>query len=90
MMNGTRACIAHVYRSLPLWLAREYLVELGGRADDVQIVSGKDWRAEISDAPEIELGAIRIGQIKIVFDGDAECVARIIAAFEKKALRAGG
>lgn len=88
-MNATRAQSARVYRSLPLWLAREYLMELGGRADDASI-NGEGWRAEICDAPDVVFGAIRIGQIEIRVDGDAESVARLIAAFEKKALRAGG
>lgn len=88
-MNATRAQSVRVYRSLPRWLAQEYLCELGGRADDASI-NGEGWRAEICDASDVVVGAIRIGQIEIVFDGDAESVSRLIAAFEKKALRAGG
>jgi len=44
----------------------------------------------LSEGETIALGALRIGQIQIVFEGDATAVEQVIAAFEKKALRAGG
>jgi hypothetical protein len=83
-MDATRTRVARVYRSLPLWLARDYLCELGGRARDAQTIQGERWRAELSDAPDIVLGAMRIGQIEIVFDGDAEILQSLVAAFEKR------
>jgi hypothetical protein len=77
------------YRSLPLWLARAYLVDIGGNASD-DGVRGADWSATLREGEPIAIGALRIGQIHIVFDGDAAALERVIAAFEKKALRAGG
>jgi hypothetical protein len=78
------------YRSLPLWLAREYLVEIGGKAVSDVEVRGATWHARLSEGETIPIGALRIGQIRIIFDGDASTLDPLIAAFEKKALRAGG
>lgn len=89
-MSGHHSIISRVYRSLPLWLAQEYLYELGGRARDAEWIQGENWRVLIRDAPEIVSGAVHIGQTQMVFEGDAETVARLLGAFEKKALRAGG
>lgn len=90
MKNLPREKITRTYRSLPLWLAHAYLLELGGRASGASSIEGESWHAEICDAPDVAVGAIHIGQTEIVFEGDAESVSRLIAAFEKKALRAGG
>lgn len=82
--------VIRVYRSLPLWLAQEYLCALGGAPLDAESVQGGGWHAVLSDAPDIVLGAVRVGQIQILFRGDAPAVRNVIAAFEKKAVRAGG
>lgn len=89
-MPASLTVTTRVYRSLPVWLALEYLEKLGGRAGDTRRLQGAGWRAIVRDAPDVELGVVRIGQTEIVFEGDAEIVPRIITAFEKKALRAGG
>lgn len=89
-MDSPIALVTRVYRSLPIWLAQEYLGELGGRIDDAECVQGKGWGARIFDAPDVVVGVVRVGQIQIVFEGSADAVARVITAFEKKALRAGG
>lgn len=89
-MPASPTVTTRVYRSLPVWLAFEYLEALGGRAGDAGWLQGAGWRAIVRDAPDVVLGVVRIGQTEIVFEGDAEIVPRVIAAFEKKALRAGG
>ncbi len=78
------------YRSLPLWLAREYLNEIGGESQDREWVRDEDWRAWLREGEPFAVGALRVGQIQIVFEGEAAALDRVIAAFEKKALRAGG
>jgi len=78
------------YRSLPLWLAREYLVEIGGKAVSDVEVRGATWHARLSEGETIPIGALRIGQIRLTFEGDGAVLDQVIATFEKKALRAGG
>ncbi len=78
------------YRSLPLWLAHEYLLELGGRTEFGHTIQGAGWRARIRDADDIAIGVLRIGRIFVAFEGEEPAVAAAMAAFDAKALRAGG
>lgn len=82
--------IEKVYRSLPLWLAREYLESIGGVLVRDDLVQGDTWSADVLDMPNYRVGVLGVGQIRIVFHADAEKIHSVIAAFEKKAMRAGG
>jgi len=78
------------FRSLPLWLAREYLLELGGRDEGGEGMAGDGWRAVIRDADDVVIGALHVGRIYIDFDGDEAAMSAAMTAFDAKALRAGG
>ena len=82
--------VTRVYRSLPKWLARDYLVELEGKASSGDFVYGVGWQAFLHDGDSIAIGAVHVGQIHVEFEGDDARVPQVIAAFERKALRAGG
>lgn len=82
--------IDKVYRSLPLWLAREYLEEIGGTAQNENFVQGAGWSAALSTTESIGIGALRIIQLRVVFRGAPDALPALIARFEAKALRAGG
>jgi hypothetical protein len=75
---------------IPLWLMREYLVELGGHqvADDA--VSGDGWQAHLTKVEDFQLGSLRVGRMHLAFYGDAEVVQKLLPALEKKLVRAGG
>lgn len=90
MANADVAEIEKLYRSLPLWLAREYLEEIGGVAENENFVQGENWSAALSTSESIGIGVLRISQLRVVFRSAPEVSDTIIAAFEKKALRAGG
>ncbi|MBI5879770.1 MAG: MoaD/ThiS family protein [Chloroflexi bacterium] len=85
---GTRC--EREYRSLPIWLAHEYLRELGGRGAAGQPVEGPGWRARVRDADDVVIGVLHIGRIFVDFEGNESAVAAAMAAFDAKALRAGG
>ena len=89
-MSDERVRIERVYRSLPLWLACEYLAELGGDPTPAQLLQGDGWTAQVLDEPPFEIGALHVGQTRVRFEGDAVAVNALLAAFERKALRAGG
>ena len=78
------------YRSLPLWLAREYLIEIGGNATEDDCVRGADWSAYLHEGEFVAIGALHVGTIHVEFVGDENAVNWVIVAFERKALRAGG
>ena len=75
---------------IPLWLMREYLVELGGQqvADDA--VSGEGWQAQLAKAEDFQLGSLRVGRVHLQVHGDAEAIHKLRPALEKKLIRGGG
>ncbi len=75
---------------IPLWLMREYLVELGGHqvADDA--ISGEGWQAHLTKVEDFQLGSLRVGRVHLRVHGDAEALQTLRPALEKKLVRAGG
>ncbi len=75
---------------IPLWLMREYLVELNGQqvADDA--VNGEGWQAHLTKVEDAQIGSLRVGRIHLALYGDAEVVQKLLPALEKKLVRAGG
>lgn len=79
-----------VVRAIPLWLLQEYLQELGGNLVRPGQVDGPGWSASLSQANDFELGALRIGQVQLIVEADADVLRALQPALEKKMLRAGG
>ena len=82
--------IERMYRGIPMWLARDYLIEVGGAATEDYVVRGADWTATIRDGEFLPVGALRIGTIHVEFEGDEKTLPMMLAAFELKTIRAGG
>jgi len=76
-------------RGVPLWLVRDYLVEMGGRADG-DTVEGDGWTARLGQLDDFEVGSLKVGQIRIELEADEETMARLREELERKLLRAGG
>jgi len=77
-------------RGMGVWLVIHYLVELGGREVEPGLVTGAGWQAQVWEGEPFRLRAIRLGVSEVEFSGEVEAVQQVQAAFEKKALRAGG
>lgn len=78
---------------LPEWLIRKYLSELGAAAGEggEPRVSGEGWSVCWATRREpVPGGAFELTQFDLRFEGEAEAVARVHAAFLKKAQRGGG
>ena len=75
---------------IPLWLMREYMVELGGQqvADDA--VNGDGWQAHLTKVEDFQLGSLRVGRVHLRVHGDAQALQTLRPALEKKLVRAGG
>jgi hypothetical protein len=75
---------------IPLWLMREYLVELGGQqvADDA--VNGEGWQAHLTKVEDFQIGSLRVGRVHLRVHGDAKALQTLRPALEKKLVRAGG
>ncbi len=75
--------------AIPLWLLREYLEEIGGTAEDENLVVGAGWTATLIKLPPKEVGSLRVGQVKVVFAGQEEAIKQVQTQFYKKTMRAG-
>ena len=75
--------------SIPLWLLREYLEELGGVAESETLILGDGWQADLQKLPPKEVGSLRVGQVEVLFNGNSEAVEAIRKRFMMKTMRAG-
>jgi sulfur-carrier protein len=76
--------------SIPLWLLREYLEEIGGTAVNDNRIEGKGWTVTLTKLEPKKIGSLRIGQVKLEIAGDTEAIATMKQAFNQKTMRAGG
>lgn len=81
---------AREVRGIPLWLLRDYLVGLGGKAESDGSVAGDGWHVRLVQIEDYTIGSLNVGQVRLEFAGDDEAVARIQELLEPKLLRAGG
>ena len=75
--------------SIPLWLLREYLEELGGTAENDNYVVGAGWTAVLTKIEPRKVGSLRVGQVKIEFTGQPDSLSQLQTQFHKKTMRAG-
>lgn len=77
-------------RAIPIWLLRDYLVGIGGRATGDEEVEGDGWKARLSQIDDYRIGSLSVGQVLLEIEGDDASVAAALEALEPKLLRAGG
>jgi len=77
-------------RGIPLWLLRAYLVEAGGKAEGDHVVAGDGWQVRLTQLDDFEVGSLRVGEIRVEWEGEGEAFARMQEILEQKLLRAGG
>ena len=75
--------------SIPLWLLREYLEDLGGTAVSETQITGADWTATLTKLPPRAVGSLRVGQVEVAFSGDELAILALKTQFHKKTMRAG-
>jgi hypothetical protein len=82
--------ITHDIRSIPLWLLRDYLVDLGGVAQGEEVVAGPGWEARLTRLEPFQLGSLRVGQVRMELSGDPEALAALEKVLWLKLIRGGG
>ncbi|MEF8808037.1 hypothetical protein [Natronomonas sp.] len=79
------------FRGISKRLAVQYLENLGGKAlDGSNRVEGDGWSASLDERKVNPVGAIRLNEVTVEFEGDAEVLEPLIENFAQKAIRAGG
>ena len=77
-------------RGIPLWLLQEYLQEMGGTSRNAGQIDTPHWSASLTQIEDFQLGSLRVGQVEIKIEGEAEAMQQLQLVLEKKLLRAGG
>jgi len=84
------AKIEREVRGIPLWLIREYLVELGGRPIGEDRAEGEAWTAALEQIEDFRIGSLEIGQVRLTLEGEEAAIAALNLKMDDKLLRAGG
>jgi hypothetical protein len=82
--------LVHEMRGIPLWLLREYLVEMGGTAVDDHFVRAAGWNVRLTRLEPFRLGSLAVGQTRLEIEIEDDLVEPFVQQFSKKTLRAGG
>lgn len=82
--------VIHEIRGIPLWLLRDYLVDLGGQVQPDGQVAGAGWRAQLTRLEDIRIGSLRIGEVRLELRGESAAVGQLELDLRPKLLRAGG
>ena len=53
-------------------------------------MEGSGWRAHLTQLDDFQLGAIRVGQVRLQLEIEDDILEEFTAALDKKLLRAGG
>lgn len=78
------------FRGISLRLAKKYLGSVGAESVGEDWAEGPDWRADLS-AEKVSIGpSLELTEATVVFEGEEETLDRVVPAFAKKAIRAGG
>ena len=75
---------------LPLRLVQEYLQELGGEINAEGQVTGPGWVVKLEKIEDFQLGSIRLGNLRLHLEANAEVMETFLPTLEKKLRRGGG
>ena len=75
---------------IPLWLMKEYLIELGGEAAGDNQVAGDGWVAVFARIEDFKIGSISVGRLRLQIEGDTDALQSLLPQLELKLLRGGG
>ena len=75
--------------AIPLWLLREYVEELGGTAEGDNYIAGINWAVTLTKLEPRHIGSLKIGQVALQIEGEAEAVTNLQLRLQKKTMRAG-
>lgn len=79
----------HTY-GVPLWLMKKYLVDLGAKETEGNVMVGNGWQAKVSKAEPARIGSLVVGRIDAEFSGDDKAVEDLLEKLHWKTLRGGG
>jgi hypothetical protein len=79
-----------IIRGLPIWLIRDYLLELGGKVSSENAITGHGWRIFLTQMEDYQIGSLKVGQVQMQLESDSNMCEHFYAELCKKMIRAGG
>jgi hypothetical protein len=81
--------IERVLRAMPPRLLQDYLEDLGGKVLSPGVVEGAGWQAHVEKIEDHQVGSIRVGQVRLVLEGETQVLESLMPQLEIKMMRAG-
>ena len=81
--------IVREMRGIPLFLLKEYLVELGGSLEGDDRVTGKGWSVRLTRMEPYKLKSLQVGQTRLDIELDERVASDFLEQLAMKTLRAG-
>jgi hypothetical protein len=75
---------------VPVWLLREYLIELGASLDDDHHAHSQNWSAYFYRTDDFRIGSIVVGRLHLEIDGEEQALATLEPQLDLKLTRGGG
>ena len=82
--------LVHEMRSIPYFLLKEYLQEMGGTLIEENFIQGDGWSVRLERMEPFRLGSLEVGQTRLTVEMEDQVADDFIERFQKKTLRAGG
>lgn len=84
------ATLSKDLRAMPIWLLRDYLLQVGGQEQADGTIQGAGWQARLTQLEDFQIGSLRVGEVRLEITGDDGALAAVWMALEPKLMRAGG
>lgn len=75
---------------VPLWLLRDYLLELGGILSSDGRIAGDGWSAILAQQADHRVGSLRVSVVLLELEAEPEVWKTLQPTLESKLMRAGG
>jgi len=76
-------------RGLPYFLLKEYLLELGGRLVEADLVIGDGWSVRLTKMEPFKLHALQVGQTRLEMELEEWVADDFLQRLAMKTLRVG-
>lgn len=83
-------CYRQEVRGIPLWLLREYLLELGGSLSSDGRIAGDGWSASLAQQADYRVGSLSVAQVLLELEAEPEVWKKLQPSLQGKLMRAGG
>ncbi len=78
------------FNAIPLWLMKEYLIELGANETEENVLVAEGWQAVVSKGEPFRLKSLAVGVTDVELSGEEAAINAMLEKLHWKTLRGGG